>query len=294
MEEKDFPALYRASDKASTSAQQSYKRIIAVDLCMMIIAASLAIYNYQKNEPKLLAYVISATSLLTSLILTIVMKSKKYEDTWYQGRALAESCKTLTWRFVTCSESFESSVDLELAKTRFVDRLKELALEFKELNQYLDAKILSLSNITQRMIDIRSMNTETRKSIYLKYRIEEQRDWYANKAEYNKKGYNKWFTIIIFSQAIALLFSIYLIKNPESSVNIVGLFTTVSACALSWLQIKQHQELKQAYTTAAQELNFILEFSSKVDNEIRLSEFVLDSENAISREHTLWLAQKRR
>lgn len=88
--------------------------------------------------------------------------------------------------------------------------------------------------------------------------------------------------------------SIYLIRNPGSNWNVVGLFTTISAAALSWLQLKQHQELRLAYTTAAQELNFILDCSSSINNEEKLSEFVLDSENAISREHTLWLAQKRR
>ena len=74
----------------------------------------------------------------------------------------------------------------------------------------------------------------------------------------------------------------------------VGLFTTISASGLSWLQVKQHQELKQAYTTAAQELNFILSLSDEIDTENAFSKFVLDSENAISREHTLWLAQKRK
>ena len=73
----------------------------------------------------------------------------------------------------------------------------------------------------------------------------------------------------------------------------MGLFTTISAAAISWLQLKQHQELKQAYTTAAQELIFIKASSNSIHTEEQLSRFVLDSENAISREHTLWLAQKR-
>jgi hypothetical protein len=60
------------------------------------------------------------------------------------------------------------------------------------------------------------------------------------------------------------------------------------------LQLKQHQELKQAYTTAVIELNFIEEKGIRVSSETELSKFVMDSENAISREHTLWLAQKRK
>ena len=57
--------------------------------------------------------------------------------------------------------------------------------------------------------------------------------------------------------------------------------------------MKQHQELKQAYTTTVQELNMILAGAERISTDTELSKFVLDSENAISREHTLWLAQKR-
>lgn len=293
MEEKYFPGLYQASDKASLAAQATYKNIIAYDLITMIIAAALAIYNYQSTDPKLLVYVISCFFLLAGLVMTIIVKTKKYEDIWYQGRALAESCKTLTWRFIACSEGFEVGVNIETAKIAFLKRLKELSNEFKDLNKNLNAKTLALPNISDEMLKLRNLNTHERKEYYILHRIQNQKNWYATKAEFNKDKYNFWFIIIIISQAIALACAIYLIKNPESNWNFIGLFTTISACALSWLQLKQHQELKQAYTTAAQELNFILESASSVTSEAKLSEFVLDSENAISREHTLWLAQKR-
>jgi len=293
MEEKHFPGLYQASDKASLTAQSTYKNIIAYDLITMIIAAALAIYNYQSTDPKLLVYVVSCFFLLAGLVMTVIVKTKKYEDIWYQGRALAESCKTLTWRFITCSESFEVDMNIENAKAALVKRLKELGNEFKELNNNLNAKTLTLPNISDEMLKVRNLNMQQRKEYYIQHRIEDQKKWYATKAEFNKSKYNLWFFTIIVAQAIALACAIYLIKNPDSNWNFVGLFTTISACALSWLQLKQHQELKQAYTTAAQELNFILESASLVTSETKLSEFVLDSENAISREHTLWLAQKR-
>jgi SMODS and SLOG-associating 2TM effector domain 3 len=135
MIEKDFPSYFQASDNASKQAQSNYINIIRIDLISMIVASAMTIYNYQQVESKLYVYVISGVLLLASLILTIVLKSKQYEDTWYQGRALAESCKTLTWRFVTCSEYFEENLtDIE-AKERFIDRIKELSNEFKDLSK---------------------------------------------------------------------------------------------------------------------------------------------------------------
>ncbi|KAA9345759.1 DUF4231 domain-containing protein [Adhaeribacter soli] len=293
MELKDFPGLYQASDKASLDSQSTYKNIIAFDLITMIIAASLAVYNYQSIQPKLITYTISGLFLLIGLILTLIIRTKKYEDIWYQGRALAESCKTLTWRFITCSESFEIALEDEKAKEVFVKRIKDLSSEFKDLNENLNAKVITLPVVTDKMMEIRRLNMLERKQYYVKNRIEDQRNWYAEKAEFNKLRYNRWFILIISCQAISLICVAFLIKYPGSNWNLVGFFTTVSASALSWLQLKQHQELKQAYTTAAQELNFILVSFGRVNTEEKLSEFVLDSENAISREHTLWCAQRR-
>lgn len=294
MLESEFPNYFQASDKASVDAQSTYLNIIRIDLISMIIASALALYNYQQVESKLYVYGISGFLLLLSLILTIILKSKKYVDTWYQGRALAESCKTLTWRFVTCSEFFENTIPEIEVKERFVERLKELSEEFKDLRSSLNSKILNLPVISNKMIELRNLGTFERKQNYIANRIENQKNWYSEKAEFNKSKYNLWFGVIILFQGLALISVVFLIKFPDCNYNLVGFFTTIASSAISWLQLKQHQELKQAYTTASQELNFIVTLSEKVNSDDELSKFVLDSENAISREHTLWLAQKRK
>lgn len=289
----NFPGLYQASDKASITAQSTYKNLIGFDLLSMIISSVLAVYNFQDCEPKLFIYIISGLLLFLGLILTIIIRTKKFEDIWYQGRALAESTKTLTWRFIMCSESFENNFDEQTVKDRFIKRLKEISHEFIDLNKTLNTIVMTLPVITDKMIEIRRLNLLERKQYYLENRIEDQKNWYANKAEFNKKRYNNWFILIILCQTFSIICVVYLIKYPDSNWNFVGFFTTVSASAISWLQLKQHQELKQAYTTAAQELNFIIASAGRINDDTQLSEFVLDSENAISREHTLWLAQKR-
>lgn len=294
MTEIEFPNYYQAADRSSIKAQSNYINIIRVDLISMIIASALSIYNYQIVNSKLIIYIISGVLLLLSLILTVVLKSKKYEDIWYQGRALAESCKTLTWRFISCSEYFEVNLSVVEAKERFVNRIKDLSKEFGELSKTMDSRILNHSIITDKMIELRSQNILDRKNYYIANRVEDQKEWYSSKAEYNIRKYNVWFLVIILSQVISLVSIVSLIKCPDNNWNFVGLFTTISSSAISWLQLKQHQELKQAYTTAVQELNFIVTLSEGVTTDEELSKFVLDSENAISREHTLWLAQKRK
>ena len=168
---KEYPGLYQAADDASTNAQSNYITIIGIDLSAMIIAAALAIYNYQNTESKQLLYIVSALFILLSLILTIVVLTKKYEDVWYQGRALAESCKTLTWRFITCSELFENNLSEAEARSKFIERLSDLSKEFTELNKALNSKVASLPVIPDLLLQLRRLSVSDRKDYYIKNRI---------------------------------------------------------------------------------------------------------------------------
>lgn len=294
MKYQDFPNYFQAADTASIKAQKRYLNYNLFNLVSMVLAAALTVYNFQEIQPKLWIYIISAFLLFLSMGITILLKLKKYEDIWYQARALAESCKTLTWRYITCSELFESSIPIENSREIFVERIRKIVSEFGHLTSKLDSKLLNRPIVTNRMKEIRQLSTMDRKEIYIEKRINDQKDWYSSKAEFNQKKYNLWFWIIVVSQFLSIVAVIYLIKCPSSNWNLVGLFTTISASALGWLQLKKHQELKEAYTMATQELNFIVELSENVKNDEELSKFVLDSENAISREHTLWIAQRRK
>lgn len=293
LNQNDFPSVFQAADSASINAQKNYTQIIACDILSMVLASALGIYNYQQNDSKLYIYIISGILLLIGLVLTIIIRTKQFEDIWYQGRALAESCKTLSWRFITCSETFEHTMEVEDAKQVFINRIRDLSNEFRDLNTVMCSRLLSLPIVTDKMVEIRRMSTIERKKFYIENRLNNQKEWYSLKAEFNKKKYNMWFVVIIISQLLSSLCVLYLILHPSSNWNLIGLFTTISSSALSWLQMKQHQELKQAYTTTVQELNMILAGAERIYTDTELSKFVLDSENAISREHTLWLAQKR-
>lgn len=294
MTDAEFPSLYIASDEASKRTQKKYITIVGIDLALMIGASALTVYNYELVSSKKTLYILVGLFLLTSFFLTIILLTRKYEDFWYQGRALAESCKTLSWRFMTRSELFEDTVSLQNTKQKFIDRVQELGAEFPELNKVMSAELLNKPVITETMLRIRELNLAERKDYYIKNRIEDQKTWYAKKAALNNKKYNCWFFVIIVSQAFSLISVVFLIIRPEVMWNLVGLFTTISAVSLSWLQIKRHQELKQAYTTTSKELNMILSLSDNINTDSDFSKFVLDSENAVSREHTLWLAQRRK
>lgn len=293
MNDNNYPNYFVAGDTASKKAQFWYIRLFGLDLLLMVLSAILSVYNYQTDESKTIVYIISGLLLLGAMLISIFLKMKKYEDIWYRGRALAESSKTLTWRFIMTSEYFENNISDEEADRRFIQRIREINNEFSDLNNVLSSTQLNLPIITGEMKRVRGLSLNDKKTYYLNNRIQNQIDWYSSKADDSKFKYDVWFFAIIILQFFALISIGFLIKCPSSDFNFVGVFSTIAASGFSWLQVKKYQENKEAYTTANSELNLIKAEGNKNFSDNEFSEYVLDSENAMSREHTMWLAQKR-
>jgi hypothetical protein len=60
---------------------------------------------------------------------------------------------------------------------------------------------------------------------------------------------------------------------------------------MTWTQLKKNDQLAQSYGLAAQELLLISGQAIEIKTNEELSAYVVNSENAISREHTMWLAR---
>ncbi|WP_312900713.1 DUF4231 domain-containing protein [Chryseobacterium taichungense] len=293
MKDLDYPNYFIAGDSVSRRAQECYIKLIGIDLLLMIFSAALSVYNYQSEESKTIVYVISGLMLFGAFSISIILRVRKYEDYWYMGRALAESCKTLTWRYTMFSEDFGKNIPAQEAEKRFKDKINMVKDQFHDLNNVINTKEINLPFITDEMKGIRALSLDKRIEYYLKHRIQNQIDWYSSNAENNKNHYEIWFAVVIVLQFLALISIVFLIKYPLSNYNLVGLFSTISASGLSWLQVKKYQENKEAYTMANAELNLIKAEAEYLKTDDEFSKYVLDSENAMSREHTMWLAQKR-
>ena len=68
----------------------------------------------------------------------------------------------------------------------------------------------------------------------------------------------------------------------------------LASAFIAWMEVKQHSELAQAYSVAEFDLSLVEERGDYVCDETTFSSFVADAENAISREHTLWIARRDR
>ncbi|MEA1901034.1 MAG: DUF4231 domain-containing protein, partial [Thermodesulfobacteriota bacterium] len=115
MQEKDYPALYQAADNASLKAQDNYLSSVKSYIALSVIGAGLSVAGIQSKG----AAIVAAVVFLSALFLSIYIAVRKNEGVWYRARAVAESIKTSTWRFMMRTEPFDASLEIDLAKSDF-------------------------------------------------------------------------------------------------------------------------------------------------------------------------------
>jgi hypothetical protein len=286
MEDKDYPNYFIAGDRASLEAQRKYICLSRVGLIITFIASFISIFEWEYK------YHIILILFFLTFIISIILKEKSYGDIWYNGRALAESCKTLTWRFMMNSELFEKDLSEKQASENFYNNIESIVKEIKDVSKNISIDD-DTTIITDKMKKIRQSDLKKRKDFYLNYRINNQIIWYSKKEKLNAFYNNLYYYIMIISYVLSFMAISYLICDSILKFNFIGVFTTFSASIFSWMQLKKYRENKDAYRIALNELNIIKGRFKTIESEEDFVKFVLDSENAMSREHTLWLAQRR-
>ena len=287
--ERDFPALYQAADRESVSAQKGFLRASAIELTFAVVAAFSGAFVWKIGGADW-AGVLAACAFTTALFSRIYILTVRPDRTWYDGRAVAESAKHLSWRYMVGAEPFRADIGSEKeASDLFVDRLDELLKGLKGL--HLVPPTGAEAQITNAMKHVRALPLQDRKDRYRAGRLEDQRSWYAGKARWNRRRAKGWNIILLCIEGIGLAMAVFKAASILN-VDFLGLAAAVVAAGMSWLQVKQHNSLAEAYSVAAHELGNILEREPHSDTEEDWSDFVNQAEDAISREHTLWKASR--
>lgn len=285
MTEQDFPALYRSADQLSLNSQKHFFRILFVHLSVLVIAAVLSTINISEKWIP----IFQLLSLITALGCSVYLWTVRPDRYWYAGRAVAESVKTITWRYISRAEPFDT--EDKTAKNNFKQSLKMIFDQnhdiCSKLTDYADKE-----QFTDLMEKTRQLPLENRKENYCKNRIKNQRNWYAKKASFNKKMGNIFFWWLIIINFVGVVLAVLKIADINPIYLPVDVVITLAASLLSWIQAKRFTELSASYALTAHEIGFINEKLVEITTEADFSKFVGDAENAFSREHTQWAARR--
>lgn len=286
MNECDYPALFRAADQLSRRAQKVFYSVLGVNLISLISAAGFSVLDY----PHSAVAIAQAVTLLVALASSIYLGTARPDNVWYGARAVAESVKTLSWRYISCAEPFEHS-DEDAAKQRFRQTLMDVVIQNRQVASKFESD-LSGRQISERMDQLRQRSLVERVETYVTARVLDQLNWYDAKAVENRRNQRKYFSFLVALNAVALILALVKIWMPDISYWPTDVFIAAAAGVLSWTQAKRYSDLATSYALAANEIGFIREQADSFSTEREFSAFVGDAENAFSREHTQWVARK--
>lgn len=294
MKYTDYPLLFQASDTASIEQQKYHLRATKSEYYFVLLAAIFSAISFADETCMKLCSAVTAIALMGALISRLLLKILGWEKNWFDTRAIAESIKTMTWRYVMGVGPYTNAAQPEV-NDKFIKDVSGILSTLPSVAPLINATAMQLGAkaISPRMKEIRDLSLNERKNIYLSTRVSDQKHWYASKADYNAKHMNTWFFIILISEFIGVLYAGSLIWNPCKVFNPLGIVTTLTAIFCAWTQTKRFQDLSQSYAIAAQELLFIEDLAHDISSEGKLSEYVTETEGAISREHTLWAAKRK-
>jgi hypothetical protein len=130
-----------------------------------------------------------------------------------------------------------------------------------------------------------------RQQIYRQGRIADQRTWYRSKASAARQHARLWSLAITAATALDLVAAVATVFG-SLELQVLSVCSSLAAAAAAWTQFRQHEALAAAYSVAARELLLVEERLATCSDEESWSRLVDESEEAISREHTLWAAKR--
>jgi len=286
MTEADFPALYRAADAASNSAQSAFLRAQQLNFVLLVGGAVCALL-----EPTRELAIASAVYFLASLVVYAYIQQQDFQAIWYRARALAESVKTAAWRLVMGAQPFDQE-DEGVRLEAFRQLLSELLRQNQGIGKHLVGEWSSADQVTPALLDTMRAGFQVKKQVYLKHRIDDQRQWYTTKSVSNERSSRHFFALICAAYGSAIVLLLVKIASPDLKYLPIEVFAVVATSLIAWKQLKRFDELSSAYSLTAHELGVIKSRFSAVEGRGALAAFVSDAENAFSREHTQWAARR--
>lgn len=287
MKHEDYPALFKSADSASNNFQRNFLMLIKLEYGLLILAAIMAVPSI--NSPAW--YATTAFVLFLSVATLLTRSIWKPEQHWYKARALAESVKTLAWRYSMDAYPFNrKSTDENLQEIK--ENFSRLLKMNPDLAERLPSDAAADEQVTVEMDRLRALPVAARRDYYQTHRIQDQRKWYRRKAEENKNIAFRWVSISVFGYILAIGLSLVRIIKHEWELWPIEPLIVMAGSIVGWIQIKKFNELAAAYSVTAQEIGMI-NITLSSDACIKsFSDFVNEAEGAFSREHTSWLARQ--
>jgi len=166
----DFPALYRSADRESERAQRSYLISLRVRLGALLVAAFGGALTLTTAGGFQIGGGLAFLAFACALGAELFLGTTSPLTTWYEGRAAAESAKTLAWRYMVRAEPFE--VDSPDVDKQFLAQTYSLLQDLRSIS--LGTGEPDAHQISDNLRQVRALDFDERRQVYLADRIADQ------------------------------------------------------------------------------------------------------------------------
>lgn len=289
---QDFPAVFQAADQHAARTQKQYFRMLAAQYFCLFVASLLTLISGTIDQT--LALTLYFALLVSGALAALNLGTSKPNENWYRFRALAESCKTLSWRYMMGSEPFTLQLDAAKTQALLAERLHEL-VSFQQLGPgLLIACGEAEEQATPAMHSVRQQDFAQRKEIYLANRIDNQMNWYKMKARHNQRASKISLFAIVMVYLVAMGATGLQLYQPFYTGQVLWIaepLLVLAASVLGFAQAKRFSELSASYALTALEIQKLRTGFVPIADEPTFVAYVNTAEDAFSREHTQWIAR---
>src|ERR1035437_4126606 len=183
----ELPGVHDAANTASGRGQKTYLILSGVRLAALLVAAIAGALGFVTTgfDPFGLVLLIAFIAAAISEVALILFQP---ERDWYSGRAMAESTKTLAWRFAVQGKPFGPALNSAAAESLLRKRISQVLTNGKDrLDVGTEPAV-----VTDSMRRLRESNIETRRGTYIEFRTKNQQQWYSTNAKKNKNRATSW------------------------------------------------------------------------------------------------------
>lgn len=312
LEDSDMPPLFHDADKRSIRAQAFYYGWLQWELILLVLGVLVGAFSGVATQVgplalvvppfSLLGYRIStlnafvlaeAILLLAALVMRVLRVAFRPDRLWYEARAVAESVKSMTWRYAVGGEPFDIAVAPDALRAIVADRFENIQAD---LSKYRAPEaVRSHHQITPGMDAVRALPLAERKRIYRLRRVDDQQGWYTRKSKFNR-GRALWahgvLIAVEFLAVIAAALPIVLAAFHLFPLNLQSLMTNIAGGGAAWMQAKRYEDLEVSYKVTSRELTKVASDIDLQADEPAWAHFVENVEGSMSREHQLWRATR--
>ncbi|HEX8997145.1 MAG TPA: DUF4231 domain-containing protein [Ktedonobacterales bacterium] len=312
LRDEDLPPLFHDADKRAIKAQGRFFAWLQWELVLLGLGVLIGALNGVADHigplplvvppftvagvriATLSAFEITEAALLTiALVVRLIRVIARPERLWYEARAVAESVKSIAWRYAVGGEPFQEANTPDELRAIVDDRLNGIRAD---LSKYQPSDAVAQEHqVTPAMRAIRELPLEQRKRVYRADRVENQQTWYAKKARFNRRRALQAHIILIAVEVfaiIAALIPVALTALHLFPLNLQSLMANIAGGGAAWMQAKRYEDLNAGYQVTASELRQVAKGIEQQHTESAWAHFIENAEGSMSREHQLWRATR--